>query len=159
MDEFILEGKAELRLKKVDWMDTPEKLKDWIDIIMFLIIEYALRDATPDHVATGDLMASGGMDDLRSRQRGRTLKFEGSYKIRDPAGIILHTGSRPHCPPPYELYRWAVAKGKCAGEKECWSVAWKVHSAICERGNIAYGWLEDLYEKMREVFGAISSEE
>ena len=128
-----------------------ESLRD-LQIMMYELMLKLVIDTLEEgnHIATGDLIRSFEVYDETIEKEDNHVELESKYRLLDPAGTILHTGSRPHCPPIEPLIEWAEAKFGLSGE-EAGALAWRVRRAICERGNRAYFWLDQLREKMGEV--------
>ena len=100
-----------------------------------------------EHYATGDMVASSEAR-IRFDAVGKRISIGIRLQIRDPAARVLHMGSKPHCPPRRELHRWAKAKYGLP-DREAWALGMYVRQRICERGNVAYGWLDELNRETR----------
>ncbi len=132
----------------VNFKDTPDKMQEKLGRYIQDTIYKVLKENK--HYATGDLYHSFEPEDVTVARTTNSIEIKMTYKLPDPAGIVLHTGSRPHCPPIKPLEKWAMAKLGLGDPGEARRIAWAVRQTICEKGNKAYKWLNDLVEELRE---------
>ena len=143
-----MEVKARIRLVEVSNMDDfTLQFAGAVSSRINDVEERTLRGG--DHMATGDLLASSYYDRAGLDYDDHGVSVDIVYLIRDSgAAWALEQGTKPHCPPFHEIYRWAVAKGRCGSEDECKAFAFRVRNKICAEGNKAYGWLSEFLEEL-----------